>query len=162
MTLPTRLIVLTGLVTVEKIDLGLALAHHFATREPVALVDHMGSINIAQDRINASRIKLIRLNESISQGLTAILYNARYRVILFITAPTIAPDILLTTLSHLQDTMPSLAIYTLALVDNRTCDCFPAVRQLYEETADAVVHLPEDGSTVINLVNTWNGSLSSH
>ena len=135
-----RLIALTGLVSVEKAEIAQALAHHYATQgSTVTLID-----NIARFAIESETA--IRLNGDIAHYLAPTLDHIASDVVVLAAAETANPDDLFTALDALH---AEYAVYTLALIDTRTCDCFPALRQALETYADAVIQLPTEFDTVL-------------
>jgi hypothetical protein len=64
-----------------------------------------------------------------------------------------APDALFVLLDELREQNPALEITTLALLDTRTCDCFPHLLVSLEEYADAAVYLPLETDEVLELIS---------
>ena len=59
-----------------------------------------------------------------------------------IAAESAQPETIIDTLDVLQAAQPDSNIKLIALIDNRTCDCFPHLRELLEATADLTLHAP--------------------
>jgi hypothetical protein len=63
-----------------------------------------------------------------------------------------APDALFILLDQLRDDDPALELSTLALLDTRTCDCFPNLRVTLEAYADYSVYLPVDTDELLEVL----------
>lgn len=136
-----RLIVLTGLVVVEKIDLALDLARHTSTAgKTVTIIDNVR--RLAVDDVPLDTVTLVRLDGDLRDGLLPLLDDVTSDVTLLAVAETVRPDDLFVLLNDLRDHLPGIEVQTLALIDERTCDCFPQLRVLLEDYADVTVNLP--------------------
>jgi hypothetical protein len=133
-----RLIVLVGLVSVEKIQLTIELAKHFTSkRKTVTIVDNVSRLHIEADA------PLYRI-EALSE-LNTVLRTIKEQIILFAVSETVSPEMLLDTL----DELTGIKITTLAMIDTRTCECFPNLRVAFEDYADVVVNVPYELSEVV-------------
>lgn len=65
--------------------------------------------------------------------------------ILLAVSETAHPDEIFAKLAWLTD----IQLTTVALIDTRTCDCFPHVRKTLEALADSVIHLPYEREDVL-------------
>lgn len=77
-----------------------------------------------------------------SADLAAVVAAANTDVVLLSVAETMHPDALMLLLDGLHDVRPDLDIRQIALIDDRTCDCFPHVRELLEDYADMTLRYP--------------------
>ena len=146
-----QLIVLAGLVAVEKRDLAHALARAFQQKgEAVALIDNIArlSIHALDPAMHVQRVdgdSLPHLPALIDQQTSA-------RVILALSEQTRPAD-LFVTLDEMRQRRADLDVRTLALIDLRTCDCFPGVREQLEAYADHVIMLPYQLDDVLALLS---------
>lgn len=139
-----RLIVLAGLVAIEKINLAVELAEHFAEQgQRVTVLDNITRISIDPELL--FRPQLQRLNGDVLDRLPDIIASQMADTLIFATSENYSPDALFIALDELS----AHAVQTLALIDLRTCDCFPHMRQLFEDYADIVVNMPYDLSEVL-------------
>lgn len=73
--------------------------------------------------------------------LTALPANAER--LIFIAPAQISPD----ELYALLDELPAgIEVLTVAVIDTRTCDCFPNLRCTLEQNADVVINVNNEGS----------------
>ena len=94
----------------------------------------------------AARVRLSGdLRESLLPGLAEITSD----VALLLVSETAWPDDLFTLLDEARQRIPALDVYSLALIDTRTCDCFPEFRVTLEAYADEVVSLPAAWEDVV-------------
>lgn len=143
-----RLIVLAGLVSVEKIELAVELGQYLVdTGSTVTIIDNVR--RLAVDEFGLNSTALIRLGGELRDSLLSALEAATTDVALLAVAETMPPDDLFLLLHDLRDSLPGLEIQTLALIDTRTCDCFPQLRVSLEEGADVVVNLPAQAGEVM-------------
>ena len=132
-----QLLLLTGLVTVEKIDLTRQLAAHFAaTGERVAVLDNISRLHIDPNDLPAA-VSYQRINRPLD--FTADLSHLGADRVLLALSETAEPN---HTFTALLDLPSGVDVTTLALIDTRTCDCFPAMRATLEDYADLTVNLP--------------------
>jgi hypothetical protein len=77
----------------------------------------------------------------IVDNLTALPSAAE--TMIFVAPAQISPD----DLYALLDTLPpGCEVLTVAVIDTRTCDCFPNLRNTLEQNADVVVNVGDDES----------------
>jgi len=131
------LLLLTGLVSVEKIHLTTQLARYFADQgERVAVLDNISRLHIDPATLPAS-VTYQQINGPVD--FAADLNDIHADRVLLALSETAEPA---QTFTGLLDVPAGTAIYTLALIDTRTCDCFPAMRETLEDYADLTVNLP--------------------
>jgi hypothetical protein len=136
-----ELIVLTGLVLVEKINLTIDLARHFQQAgRTVTVLDNVSRLPIAWDRFEP----VVRLDD-LQRDLQPALAQVASEVALLAVSETVPPDDLLLLL----DDLPEVNVQIIALIDTRTCDCFPQLRVILEDHADVVIHLPVEFAEVV-------------
>ena len=146
-----RLIVLTGLVSVEKLALAVELAEHIVARgQSVSLIDNVRRLQI--ENVDTGDVALIRVESDLESGLLPALQSLSSDVVILAVSESVQPDALFTLLDSLHDTLSRLDVKTLALIDTRTCDCFPQFRVTLEEYADYTVNLPVDVSDVVEML----------
>jgi len=135
---------LTGLVSVEKIDLTIALARHFTAQgEQVTVIDNISRLAMDAATLPAG-VAYQRINRLLDFRTDLAEINAdRVLIALSETAP---PD---QTFTALLDLPTHVQVQSLALIDTRTCDCFPAIRERLEAYADLTVAIPFDVQEVI-------------
>ena len=134
-----KLIVLTGLVVIEKINLTVELADFYLKQgQSVSIVDNIARLAIDSE---VAPVMPIRINDDITQRMNIVAQQDSDVVLLAVSEST-NPDTLFTSLELLHDEIDNLEIYTMALIDLRTCDCFPNVRERLELYADQVVMMP--------------------
>lgn len=146
-----QLIVLTGLVVVEKATLALELAqyHHHEGRT-THIIDNMVRLPIAAEHATGDDITITRLQGDLTHYLHDALDHIDAHTVILAVAETAHPDALFTLLDDVQYRRDDVQhMRTLALVDTRTCDCFPHVRDALETYADAVIMLPSTFDEVI-------------
>ncbi|MCA9912779.1 MAG: hypothetical protein KC496_05505 [Anaerolineae bacterium] len=135
-----KLIVLTGLVSVEKAEAAAYLAQQFTEQDQrVTVLD-----NIARIPMDAALFEETpqRISGDISQLLPEILNGVESDVVILAASEVANPDDLYVALDALHDTHPQIDVQSLALIDTRTCDCFPQIRERLELYADRVLNLP--------------------
>jgi hypothetical protein len=137
-------IIITGLVIVEKIALTLDLARHYsAAGQRVTVVDNVARLPIDTLDVPAA-IDYQRLARDILPELDTIITQADAGVLLVALSEQVPPDALFGTLASFDD------MTVLALIDLRTCDCFPAMRERLEQYADLTIYCPYELEDVIN------------
>jgi hypothetical protein len=135
-----KVIVLTGLVSIEKGEFAVELARHYKQQGlSVTVID-----NIARQPINHpdTTFSIRRIEGDILPELSDLLREVDTDVVLVASSEQVLPEALFVTLDKLYDDFDKIEIRTLALIDTRTCDCFPHVREQLEQYADEVVRLP--------------------
>jgi len=144
-----KLIVLTGLVAVEKGELALELADYFSQQGlSVTVLD-----NIARLPLKQPSVPLRRVGGDIVAQLPYLLADIESDIVLLAVSEQVQPDSLSVALDSLYNQFDTIVIKTLALIDLRTCDCFPAMRERLEANADVVVMLPYNLDEVLNHVH---------
>jgi hypothetical protein len=133
-----HIIVLAGLVTVEKHDLVVDLAAEFQARgESVTLIDNVARLSLDTARVPAG-VTYQRLTVDLTAHMGAVLDHSRAERVIVAAAETLHPESLFAALFDI----PAGRVDTVALIDTRTCDCFPNVRALLEDGADHTIYLP--------------------
>jgi hypothetical protein len=136
-----RVIVLAGLVSVEKIELAAVLAKRLIDAgQTVTVIDHQSRMPLHDVRFDGTL--RARIDGDLQDGLLPALTDAVSDAVLLLVSETVPPDDLFTLLDDARRAAPALDVYTLALIDTRTCDCFPEFRVTLEAYADEVVRLP--------------------
>lgn len=145
-----RVIVLTGLVSVEKAQLAQDLAHEFQAEQSVTIID-----NIARLPIDTSLPALIkRFEGDIVPQFAEIVSEAHSDILIIALSEQTHPEKLFVATDNLREANPDWQIYTLAMIDIRTCDCFPNVRQALEMYADISVMIPYQLDDIVTNVST--------
>jgi hypothetical protein len=137
-----KLIVLTGLVSIEKIQLAGELAQAF----PHARVID----NVARLAMNSEALAqpIERIPGDILPELPALLAEVHETTILAVSEET-HPHRLAEELEKVAALQPELEIITIALIDLRTSDCFPHLREAFEQAADLSLRLPYNLTEVL-------------
>jgi hypothetical protein len=144
-----RLITLAGLVSVEKSDLTIGLAQHFAQAgQSVTVLDNIS--RLPMDTTYLWQVDYVRLGGDLSVELPPVLEQIDSEVVLLGASETLPPDDLIVLLDGLQGQY--LRKQTIALIDTRTCDCFPQVRETLEAHADIIINLPVEFSEMLALL----------
>jgi len=144
------IIVLTGLVVVEKVQLTQALAQHFHPQKTVAVIDNIARLEV--DGLPEKTTLTPLTGDAVTDLIEAIGSTSADVIIAAVTEQA-HPEKLFIALDDLREQLPDANIYTLALIDTRTCDCFPNVRQALEMYADASVMMPYNLDEVIAYVD---------
>jgi len=143
-----RLIALLGLVIVEKIDLTETLARQLVqVGQRVAVIDNLSRLTL--DPAQLSGAAYTRLDGNLNDALPLLLGDLEADVLVLAVSETMPPDDSFILLDRLRETHPGLETQTLALIDTRTCDCFPQTQQALEASADAIINLPADFEVVV-------------
>lgn len=143
-----RLIVLAGLVSVEKAFLAAELGTHWAQHGlSVAILDNIARIAIDPETVGGAQVT--RAAGDVLPHLPYILAQADADVMIMAASETLAPDALFTELALID----GVQVTILGLIDLRTCDCFPHIRKLLEAESDAVIHMPYDLNAVLALLD---------
>lgn len=141
-----RLIALAGLVSVEKTELAVMLAQYFVRRgQTVTLIDNVSRTPMPP----VEAVQQVRIEDDPAPSLLSTLENLTSDVVIFAASETVPPDALFLLLDDVQQQLPALAVQTLALIDTRTCDCFPQFRVSLESYADGVINLPVEWASVL-------------
>ncbi|RMF76865.1 MAG: hypothetical protein D6737_19385 [Chloroflexi bacterium] len=144
-----KLFVLTGLVSIEKaqfaVDLARQTTRHYTT---VAIIDNLSRASITQKFYCGD---IIRITGDLSHNLADTILKTGAEVIVLAASETLRPDELLLTLDRVRDDMPQLAVQIIALIDDRTCECFPVVQEQLEQYADMTVRAPFDAHSVLEM-----------
>jgi hypothetical protein len=136
-----KLLVLAGLGAIEKMQLAVDLAQHWTDAgQSVTVIDNIARLRI--DPVWLSTETLLRYDGDIVPMLPDFMAHITAAITLVALSENTAPDDLFVALDRLKEMRPNLAIHTVALLDLRTCDCFPALRETFEQYADAVLHAP--------------------
>ncbi|MEL6407375.1 MAG: hypothetical protein AAFR81_23590 [Chloroflexota bacterium] len=148
----TKIIVLTGLVSVEKVALSQELATHFSAENTVTVIDNMARLALDRDELPDS-ISLVRQVGDDMQALENAIRQAKGEVVLVAVTEQAHPEKLFVSIENLRERLPDASIFSLAMIDTRTCDCFPNVRAALEMYADMTVMMPYDVESVIDYVS---------
>lgn len=141
-----KLIVLTGLVSIEKIQFAGELAQAFPHAR---IID-----NVARLAMNSEAFAqpIERITGDILPELPVLLAEQHERTILAVSEET-NPHALFETLETISAMQSELEILTIALIDLRTCDCFPHLREALEQAADISLLLPYNLAEVLAYVD---------
>jgi hypothetical protein len=154
-----RLILLTGLVSVEKVSLTLDLTAYYQSRgHSVSVIDNITRLHIDPGRLHVE--KLIQHPGDILGALPGLLESLPGEIIIAAVSEMVPPLSLFATLDDITEAY-ALHTQTIALIDLRTCDCFPQIRELLETYADVAVYLPyqlESVLAALNETSTESGS----
>lgn len=125
-----RLIVLTGVASYPKTQ----IAQQIKAREPQTIIIDNGE-HLAFDGADICL-------ESLGGGLADVLGGVD--TALLIAAESINPEHLLALLDSLHDDYDDLHITTIAVIDDRTCACFPHLEDMLRGYADVTLEPPFD------------------
>lgn len=146
-----KLIVLTGLVSVEKIELAGELTTFFKKQHiKVSILDNIARLQMNPQEFNAP---VQRITGDMTTELESVLSQLDADVVILALSEQAHPDNFFITIDSLSDTIEEIDVFTLALFDLRTCDCFPNLRETLEQYADASIYLPYKLDEVLNHVS---------
>jgi len=147
-----RVIALIGLMSIEKIQLTVDLATHFTwhTDQSVTVIDNVARMAIDPVQLNAE--PLIRIDGDITKNLMDILVTIQSDLVLVAVSETAELDQLFIALDFMTDELPHIALTTVGLIDLRTCDCFPNLREKLEDYADVHFLAPFDVNEVLEVI----------
>ena len=145
-----KLIILAGLVSVEKGQLALELANHFIKQNRrVAIIDNIARLPIDMDHLNLTR--KIRLDGTVLGAFHEIIEIViSCDISLLAISETMNPVNLSEFIGNIYERINDIDITTAAMIDTRTCDCFPTLREMLERNADIIVTIPYDLSELVN------------
>lgn len=134
-----RVWILAGLVVIEKAQLAAQLANHLHLRdEAVALIDNLARLPIDGETTDVAPQ---RVEGDLLPTLPEVLDAQEADTVVVALSEQATPEPIFTAVDRLQQ-QRNHEITLFALIDTRTCDCFPQVRQGFEEIADEVLMLP--------------------
>lgn len=146
-----KLIVLTGLVSVEKIELAKDLSRFFKQQDiKVAILDNIARLQMNPQEFDAP---VQRISGDMTMELEQILSQIDSDVVILALSEQTHPDNFFITIDSLSDTIEEIDVFTLALFDLRTCDCFPNLRETLEQYANVSIYLPYKLDEVLNHVS---------
>jgi hypothetical protein len=135
-----KLIVLMGLMSIEKAELAALLANHVTGDGRSAVIfDGVQRLHIDREWVAAARLVRLDTNHGLA-GLPALVSASREDVAILAAPETAPPDAVFAALVALD--RPDLTITTAALIDLRTCDCFPHLREELESSTDVTLEIP--------------------
>jgi hypothetical protein len=135
-----NLIVLMGLMSIEKAELAALLANHVtASGRSAVIIDGVQRMNVDREWVALARLVRLGTDGGLA-GLPALVSASSEEVAILAAPETAPPDAVFAALAALD--RPGLTITTAALIDLRTCDCFPHLREELESSADVTVELP--------------------
>ena len=145
-----KVFALTGLVSVEKGELAAQLAEHFAGQgQTVTVLDNISRLPVEHP---TNGVTVQRMEGDVLSQLPDLLLSMCSDVVVFAVSEQAHPDDVFTALAALHDHYDEVEVRTLALIDLRTCDCFPHVREQLELYADNVLMLPYKLDEVLSYV----------
>ncbi|MGJ3237414.1 MAG: hypothetical protein ACFE0Q_01785 [Anaerolineae bacterium] len=145
-----KVIVLTGLVSIEKGQLAHQLAGHFSASERVVLLNNsMAQLSAPAER----QIPVHALPDLASLVPTLHTLADQTDCVIVALSEQAHPEQLFVALDDLREQHDDWQVYSLALIDTRTCDCFPHVREALELYADASIMMPYQLSEVVAYVD---------
>lgn len=139
-----KLIVLMGLVAVEKHTVALDLAQRYTAQgHSVALLDNVARLSLPEAQ---------RIEGDALLHLPQILAEHSREVVIVALSERAEPAASFAALDALHDQIPGLDLQVIALIDTRTCDCFPQMRESLEMHADTVLHLPLTPKSLVEVI----------
>ena len=148
-----NVIALIGLVAIEKIQLIIQLATYYTqeTSKTVTVIDNVSRLAI--DPVQLSDEPLIRVNGDITAGLVERLRNIHSDIVLIAVSESAELDHLFVSLDIMSEQLPHIDLLTVGLIDLRTCDCFPHLREKLEDYADVYLLAPFDVNVILSAIN---------
>lgn len=133
-----NLIIVTGVASYAKADFTEHLAQHaLASGQSVTIIDQSEQKNSAP----IDGVTYQPQADTLNDGTT-----------LFNTAESLHPDAMLAVVDDLYGKYPALEVKVLAVVDEKTCDCFPNLRRILEDYADFAVRYPLDDDAITEAI----------
>lgn len=147
-----KVVALIGLLSIEKIQLTIDLATHFTwnMNQSVTIIDNVSRMAI--DPVHLNDEPLIRIKGDITQNLTDTLATIQSDIVLIAVSETAELDSLFITLDMMTGQLPQVDLITIGLIDLRTCDCFPHLREKLEDYADVGFLAPFDVDEVLEVI----------
>jgi|GEM_PF-1559421 len=147
-----NVIPLIGLVSIEKIQLTIELATYYTwqTDKSVTVIDNVARLAI--DPAQLSDEPLTRVTGDITNTLTDTLRECDTDVVIVAVSEAAELDNLFVGLDIMTETLPDINLTTVGLVDLRTCDCFPNLREKLEDYADVHFLAPFNAEEVISTI----------
>lgn len=136
-----KLIALTGIIGYQKAQFAAEIARMLQdSGQRVGIIDNgdHSAIPTGQDVLTC------RLIGGFDEHLYNKIQGMDCDVVLLVVSESTHPESLMMVLAHLQHLLPELTIKLVALIDDRTCDCFPHLRSMLEDSADITLHAPFD------------------
>ena len=134
-----KLIALTGIVGHQKAQFAVELAEALQNcGQRVGIIDNGDHSAL----LASQRVLIHRLTEGFDEPIYNEIQRMACDVILLVVSESTHPESLVMVLEHLQERLPDLTIRLMALIDDRTCDCFPHLRWMLEASADITLHAP--------------------
>lgn len=126
-----RIIALLGLVTVEKIDVAVRLAQHMPG---CTVIDNIARMGINPDLLPET-VRYMRVTVDLSAQLATIVEHTEGDLLIAFSENE-HPEASIAALDELSN------ITVIALIDERTCDCFPELGQMLKDYADITLYPP--------------------
>lgn len=148
-----RVIAFVGLVSIEKIQLIIELATYYTwdTQLSVTVIDNVSRLTI--DRAELNDEPLIRVNGDITQELTEQLADTESDIVLIAVSENAELDNLFIAFDMMREQLSQLDLTTVGLVDLRTCDCFPNLREKLESYTDVHFLAPFNVNNVLKAIS---------
>lgn len=140
-----KLIAITGLAGLEKGRLTLDLAEHFAQNGQVSIIDNGENNPLDSSR---SAFPIMRIDGDLAPELASQLARLAMLgvdVALLNVAESLNPEHLFAILENSVAGMEAFRmddVRVVALIDDRTCNCFPHLHDLLESYADVTLRYP--------------------
>jgi len=143
-----KLVVLIGLVSIEKLHLTVELAQLCTEWGiSVAVIDNVARLALDPEWLSGEE-HLVRLEGDLHHYLHDTLEHLQAEVVLIAVSEASNLHDLFIYLESIREMDRVQDIQTLGLVDLRTCDCFPNLRMLLESYADASFLAPFDAHVI--------------
>ena len=148
-----KVVALVGLVSIEKIQLVIDLATHYTwnTDKSVTVIDNIARLAI--DPVQLSDEPLIRVNGDITVGLVDRVRDLDSDIVLMAVSESAELDNLFISLDMMTEELPQVQLITIGLIDLRTCDCFPQIRENLEDYTDLHFLAPFDVNAILSIIN---------
>jgi len=149
-----QLIILMGIVSIEKHQLTAEIANHFVDRgEHVHVVDNVQRLPLDSESVDAPLTRLV--SDDVLTSSLPIFAEQNAQVGLLALSEKIHPETLMMSILDMETQWQSIApqsplhMTTIGMIDLRTCDCFPNIRVMIENNADIVTYVPYDLTKII-------------
>ena len=134
-----KISILTGIIGQEKAQFAIQLAQAYLAKGLRVAIINNGNVSI-DNKVTANIYLGLTLGDN--ERLYNELQSMQQDILLVIAAESAHPETIIDALDILQAAQPDSSSKLIALIDNRTCDCFPHLREMLEATADLTLRAP--------------------
>ncbi|GAB1420943.1 hypothetical protein MASR2M15_10710 [Anaerolineales bacterium] len=138
-----KMSLLLGLVMVEKAQYALHLMEEtLKANGSVQIVDNMVGIGISPEAV-ATGVTYLHVAGDIRYDLALLVEEAEVDHLIIAVSEHCNLPALFSEIANFSFTHSDLTVECIGLIDLRTCDCFPNLRELLERECDHIITLGE-------------------